>query len=139
MIYVLISICILRFYLARPVIKTNLKQELISYKSDGQGTYMLINLLHITCRADIVFGIMLFWIINTFEFDRMCYRIWTKRIVLVLVLDKVDNDFIIKTLCFLSNISFLLEKSHTCMKCNLLFHRIKNWRDSLCNHKNGHN
>ena len=38
--YILISICILRFYFARPVIKTNLKQELISYKSDGQGTYM---------------------------------------------------------------------------------------------------
>ena len=84
MIYVLISICILRFYLARPVIKTNLKQELISYKSDGQGTNMLINLLHITCRADIFFGMMQFRIIQ----------------VLVLVLDKVDNDFIIKGFMF---------------------------------------
>ena len=119
-------------YFAQPVIKTNLKQEFISYKSDGQSTNILINLLHLTCRDGIFFGVMLFWIINTFEFDRIIQ-------VLVLVLDKVDNDFIIKTLCFLSNISFLLEKSHTCMKCNLLFHRIKNWRDSLCNHKNGHN
>ena len=58
---VLISICILRFYFARPVIKTNLKQEFISYKSDGQGAYMLINLLHITYRADIFFGVTLCW------------------------------------------------------------------------------